>query len=123
MSFEELPRDLEASVQRFARQQHISQDEAVLKLIEVGLSIVAAENESSTAANDIETANVEDVLAAATSARRRRTEARQVHRERLAEARPDAPDALIGYLGDAPEVAESIRKLAIERRNQAFGSL
>lgn len=42
-------------------------------------------------------------------------------REELAEQRPETPDALIGFLADAPEVAQAIRDMAYERRSQAYG--
>ena len=40
MSFEPLPANLEQGVQRFAEQQHVSHDEAVLMLIETGLKSI-----------------------------------------------------------------------------------
>jgi hypothetical protein len=40
MSFEPLPQRIEQGVSRYAEQQHISHDEAVLELIETGLQLV-----------------------------------------------------------------------------------
>ena len=39
MSFEPLPSNLEQDVRQFASRQHISRDEAVIKLIETGLHV------------------------------------------------------------------------------------
>lgn len=69
------------------------------------------------------TAEEETTVADAMEARRGRAAERVARREALAKARPETPDALIGFLADAPQVAENIRRLAYERRSQAFGNL
>ncbi len=50
-----------------------------------------------------------------------RAEARRISGDSVAISRPETPDALIGYLADAPEVAQSIRDLAYARRANSYG--
>lgn len=119
MSFEPLPTSLEQGVNRFADEQHISRDEAVLKLIQTGLTASFGQSNAPEVANSRTVATCADDSIAA---RRVRTAERQANRETLAKIRPIAPDALIGFLAGAPEVAEAIRALAEDRRRQAFGN-
>ena len=78
MSLKHLPENLEQSVKQFASQQHISRDEAVIKLIETGLKDVKAKAQiaglSGSPMSDEEAAIVDDALAIAMEARRERSE-------------------------------------------------
>ena len=49
-----------------------------------------------------------------------RAEARRTNGDPMAASRPETPDALIGYLADAPEVAQTIRVMAYERRASSY---
>jgi hypothetical protein len=112
MSLEHLPPNIEQGIQRFADERHISHDEALVRLIQTGL----------TASKPTTVPKAADESAAhALAARRERSAERRARRESLAQTRPETPDALIGFLADAPEIAESIRQLAHERRRHAFG--
>jgi hypothetical protein len=51
----------------------------------------------------------------------KRAEPRQSAGDPMASIRPETPENLIGYLADAPEVAQAIRDLAYERRAQTYG--
>ncbi|HEY3780862.1 MAG TPA: hypothetical protein VGL56_07250 [Fimbriimonadaceae bacterium] len=51
MSLEPLPPKIERGVERYAREQHISHDEALLKLIETGLTAAKTSGKATDAAN------------------------------------------------------------------------
>jgi hypothetical protein len=51
VSFESLPNNLEQGVKQFAKQQHVSHDEAVLMLIETGLQHVSTGNDAADGKN------------------------------------------------------------------------
>jgi hypothetical protein len=110
MSFEHLPPSIEQGIQRFADERRISHDEALLRLIQTGLTATKPTPHAG-----------DEIAENAMEARRQRSSERRARREALAKTRPESPDALIGFLADAPEVAESIRQLAHERRRHAFG--
>jgi hypothetical protein len=116
MSLDHLPANLEKDVQIIANELHIPRDEALLKVIESGITEIRPQTKGTLKQEN-------DILANAMKIRRIRNAARQAAREALALSRPETPDALIGFLADAPEVAENIRRLAYERRSQAFGDL
>ena len=79
MSFEHLPSNLEQDVQRFASRQHISRDEAVIKLIETGLDLVKAKPGSAIEqgmgmfGSPEDSALLDEVVTIAYSERRRQT--------------------------------------------------
>gem|GEM_PF-3650691 len=50
-----------------------------------------------------------------------RAKARHTTGDPMADTRPETPDALIGFLADAPEVAQTIRDMAYERRANTYG--
>jgi hypothetical protein len=101
-------------------QQRLTPAEAVERILDQ-----AAQSQAMSETDFLVTAPLtieeRETVAAAMEARRKRATERQARREALAKARPETPDALIGFLADAPEVAENIRKLAYERRSQTFG--
>jgi len=77
MSLDRLPPSIEQDVQRFASQQHISHDEAIIKLIETGLKNNNPEPRikglSGAPMTDEEAAIVDEALAIAMEARRERS--------------------------------------------------
>lgn len=90
------------NIQNVSKTQHLSQEEAALSLI------------GSPSPNE--------ETPAALIARVRASKARR-NSGIWPVATPDGnADKLIGFLADSPEVAEAIRDLARERRNQTYGS-
>lgn len=114
-----------------AAEQHITPSQAVEKLIDQvaeketppvhgkGRTRIPGLPSEPMKAEDA--AVVDEALEMAMAARRSLSAERSARREALANSRPETPDALIGFLADAPEVAENIRNLAYERRSQTFG--
>jgi hypothetical protein len=105
-----------------AAQQHLTPAEAVERILDQ-VAQSQALSETDFAAPEPLTDEEKEMVATAMEARRMRAAERQTRREALAKARPETPDAMIGFLADAPEVAENIRRLAYERRSQAFGNI
>ena len=101
MSFEPLPPNLEKGINRFAREHHLSHDEAVIKLIETGLTIVSPPTTMSTPQ----------------AGRLSQGRARRGPRPPL---RTDDPEAIIGLFADAPGFRESIDAV-IARRAERYG--
>ncbi len=96
MSFEPLPPHLEQSVQRFASQQHITHDEAVIRLIETGLTTAGADDGNLSASP------------------------RQSKKGSRAPRSTENPEAIIGLFADLPGFRESIDAV-IARRAQRYG--
>ena len=86
MSLEPLPPNIERGVERFAQEQHISHDEALLKLIETGLTANKTAVQAGSTANvqipglpsepmsAEDAAIVDEAMAFVTEARRERSE-------------------------------------------------
>lgn len=114
MSFEPFPKNLETQIDAFARDEHVSHDEAVRMLVERGLESVA----SPPPITDRE-------LAAVVQESLKDLESIQKDRqERLAKMSKYSPEAvsLIGILKDEPEAVEAIRRAAHERRRNMYGT-
>jgi len=114
-----------------AAEQHLTPSQAVESIIDLvaqkQIPTARKEGKSRIPGLPSEPMSVEDAAvvdeakAIVMAARRQRSADRRARREALAETRPETPDALIGFLADAPEIAENIRQLAHERRRHAFG--
>ena len=114
MSLDHLPANIEQDVRQFASLQRISRDEAVVKLIETGLSVTRPEPKPATQQRRSQ------VVAEAVS------KIQQVREERAKElatlsTRSEAAGELIGFLKDEPEAVEAIRQATRERRAAMYG--
>ena len=78
MSLEHLPPSIEQGVERFAGQNHLSHDEAVIKLIETGLRFTLSTKKikglSGVPMSDEDAGIVDEALALAMDARRERSD-------------------------------------------------
>jgi hypothetical protein len=78
MSFDDLPNEIKKGIQQYAGENHLSHDEAVIRLIEKGLENCltqpAINGLSGIAMSDDEAALVDDAVDLAMEARRHRSE-------------------------------------------------
>jgi len=104
MSFEHLPADIELGIQSCASELHISHDEAVLKVLEVGLLAMRSDS-----------GGVPPPRSRKASAAERRAKLAS-----LAELPPERANAVFGAFSDVPGFQESIDAV-IARRAQRYG--
>jgi len=104
-------------IQMIVAEQHITPEQAAERLLEEAAQLHVTPSEKQA---DIIAVNAE-YLAQLRERGAKRAEARRVAGDPMASIRPETPDALIGFLADAPEVAQAIRDLAYERRAQTYG--
>jgi ribosomal protein S12 methylthiotransferase accessory factor YcaO len=101
-------------IEMIAAEQHITLEMAAERLLEEAAQLHLKPK-------DGESANAE-YLEHLRKRSLTRAEARRVAGDPKATIGPEAPDALIGFLADAPEVAQAIRDLAYERRSRSYGT-
>ena len=119
MSFEPLPQNLEQGVNRFAQQQHVSHDEAVLILIETGLRhapLPESLNEDNAVGPRLEvTANGRGAPL------RKIAEDVRPTRGPQPPLRTDNPESIIGLFADSPEIVDYILE-EVESRSERYSS-
>lgn len=115
MSFEALPHDLEQNVQRIANDLHVPRDEALLKIIETGITALRPKTSSkrSTSLSPV----VAEALREADLVRAARTE----ELSNLS-TRNEAAASLIGFLKDEPEIVAAIREATRDSRRALYGN-
>jgi hypothetical protein len=117
MSFEPLPQNLEQGVQRFAQQQRVSHDEAVLMLIETGLKSVPTPTQTETMKNPGGDQSESEATSVAVFARRRNLKIGP-----QPPLRTDNPEKIMGLFAHAPEVSESILHVVEARSERYMGN-
>jgi hypothetical protein len=101
-------------IQMLAEERHITPEQAAERLLEEAAQLHAP----------VKTHQVKvspEYLRQLKTRSAARAEARRVNGDPMAASRPETPDALIGYLADVPEVAQTIRDMAYERRASSYG--
>jgi hypothetical protein len=101
-------------IQMIAAEQHITPEEAARRLLDEAVQLHTPVKARQIKADPEYLRQVKARSAA-------RAEARRINGDPKAASRPETPDALIGYLADAPEVAQTIRDMAYERRASSYG--
>ena len=113
MSLEHLPTNIEEGVQQFAIRQQISRDEAILKLVETGLSVTKSEPEPAKKSGQTQ------LVAEAVSKIQQVREERAIELATLSTPSESANE-LIGFLQGDPETVETIRQAIHERRGAMY---
>ena len=109
MHYEPLPKNIEQDIERIATQQHISTNEALLKVVETGLDQLRLRSVPPRKANQIDI--VADAIRKAESVR----ESRQKELLALGKENKNAAK-LIGFLKDEPEIVDAIREATRDHR-------
>ena len=122
MSFDPLPPDLEARVDRYAADHHVSRDDAVLDLLRAGLEQETSTPEQEQPAVAMVTAPSE-VAPWVAEWLKKLPAIQEQKRKMLAEMHRDNPsaDQLVGILKDEPEVYQAIQDAIRERRREMYG--
>jgi len=108
MSLDHLPSNIEQGVQRIANELHIPRDEALLKVIETGISTIRLSPAATLPTREERQARLDLV-----------TELRAQKGKARAPLRTDNPEKIIGLFGDAPELVDSILQV-VEERSQRY---
>jgi hypothetical protein len=101
-------------IQMLAEERHITPEQAAERLLEEAAQL-------HTPAKTHQVKVSPEYLRQLKTRSAARAEARRANGDPMAASRPETPDALIGYLADAPEVAQTIRDMAYERRASSYG--
>jgi len=102
------------AIRTIVEERQTTPEQAVEWLLEEAARLHVPEKESKVKVSS-------DYLQQLGARSRARAEARRANGDPLASSRPETPDALIGYLADAPEVAQTIREMAYDRRANSYG--
>jgi hypothetical protein len=101
------------AVQRLVSDEHVTPEQAVTRMLNEAVELRLVP--TGKAVSD------EEYLEQLRHRSAKRAEARRAAGDPMASIRPETPEALIGFLADAPEVAQTIPDMAYERRANSYG--